>query len=144
MNCKYKIYTKQWSGVYIQLQSDVPDLLLSAWYLDDGLLVGKPQDLLKAFKILQEASLQIGLKLSLTKSTFWRPPSCRPDVVTDVSPPPPTSQRKSEEAVTAEFNIPEAAEDGIILLGVPVGLPGFCISAISKHMAKTVHLMEHL
>jgi hypothetical protein len=47
--------------IILKLLEQVPDLILVAWYLDDGLVAGRPPDVLKAFHILQELCPGIGL-----------------------------------------------------------------------------------
>ena len=43
------------------------NLLLNAWYLDDGTLVGPTEEVLKALSIIQEESQHLGLKHNLSK-----------------------------------------------------------------------------
>jgi hypothetical protein len=114
-------------SIVLQLVEEVPELLLVAWFLDDGVLVGCPVDIVKAFLFLREASVKIGLHLSLTKTTFWRPPSCRGN--------------SFQSFDSATLPIPEAGEGGVILLGAPIGLPEFCVSAVKSCVTKCVQLM---
>ncbi len=46
------------------IQSEVPDLALNAWYLDDGTLIGSPNDLLSALAIIEREGPGIGLHLN--------------------------------------------------------------------------------
>ncbi len=39
------------------IQSEVPGLSINAWYIDDGTLVGSPNDLLSALEIIERVSL---------------------------------------------------------------------------------------
>ena len=43
------------------IKREVPNLLCSAWYLDDGTLCGTPQDLNIALRIIEEEGLPRGL-----------------------------------------------------------------------------------
>jgi len=55
--------------------SDSCKLLLHAWYLDDGTLVGDSEKVAKALDIIQVFGPQLGLELNIRKTEiFW--PSC--------------------------------------------------------------------
>lgn len=115
--------------VVLHLVEKVPGLILIAWYLDDGVLVGGPQHLLQALNILQNACPNIGLSLSLTKTTFWRHPSYRD------TPP---------EVNIQNFNVPELLDGGVILLGAPVGTSAFCLEAAHQYVSKIAAIMDKL
>jgi len=53
------------------IQRECPSLLMNAWYLDDGTIVGKTEDVYKAFTILREMSPEYGLELNLKKCELW-------------------------------------------------------------------------
>ena len=53
---------------------EVPDLLLNGWYLDDGTIVGKLEDIKKAVSIIRQDGPARGLFLS-TEATSPRPKS---------------------------------------------------------------------
>ena len=74
--------------ILCRILEEVPGVLLNAWYLDDGTLVGTYPELLKAYFILQEDCPGIGLRISLPKTVLWRHPSCRdlPLPVTESAP----------------------------------------------------------
>jgi hypothetical protein len=106
------------------------DLILVAWYLDGGLVAGRPPDVLKAIHILQELCPGIGLRLSFKKTTFWRPPLCRNQTPPDFN--------------VSDLGIPEIKDDGFMLLGAPVGLPASCIQAVKNRVGKYASLMDKL
>ena len=56
----------------LRIQSECPALLLNKWYLDDGTIVGKIEDVHHALHIVQEECASIGLQLNESKSVlFW-------------------------------------------------------------------------
>jgi hypothetical protein len=73
--------------IIMKIASDVPDLLLNGWFLDDGSLIGKLEDLSAAVNIIRQEGPTKGLFLSTSatspqpKSTIWCPhlPSSDPD-----------------------------------------------------------------
>ncbi len=56
-----------------RIQSEVPGLALNAWYLDDGTLIGSPNDLLSALEIIERVGPGIGLHLNKAKSLLYIP-----------------------------------------------------------------------
>ncbi|CAM8889842.1 unnamed protein product [Rhodiola kirilowii] len=64
-----------------------PRLLLNAWYLDDGVLMGRQVDLVASFEVIRRLGPQLGLVVNLSKSVWWWPgggrvrPQGLPDVV---------------------------------------------------------------
>ena len=50
-----------------------PDLALNAWYLDDGTLMGSPEDLAAALRIIEEDGPSVGLHLNRAKSLLFIP-----------------------------------------------------------------------
>jgi hypothetical protein len=114
--------------IILQLAKEVPGLLLIAWYLDDGILVGGPKHLLKALRFLQVACPNIGLCFYLIKTTVWHHPSCQEDPATEVQ--------------VSNLGIPEIMEGGVLILGAPVGTPTFCLAAVQQYVTKTVSITE--
>ena len=86
------------------IQSEVPGLALNAWYLDDGTLIGSPNDLLSALEIIEREGPRIGLHLNKAKSLLYIP----------------------AEADQSVNPLPSAVREGFSLLGCPVGPPDFC------------------
>ncbi len=56
---------------------------INAWYLDDGTLVGSPNDLMSALEIIEREGTNIGLHLNKLKSLLFIPP----DVDESINPP---------------------------------------------------------
>ena len=56
-----------------RLKRDVPNLLIDAWYLDDGTLCGTAEDLAKALAIIEEDGPPRGLRLNGSKSLHYIP-----------------------------------------------------------------------
>ena len=55
------------------IKKEVPDLLVNVWYLDDGVLIGSPGEVRKAYDILVQQGPDMGLFLSPPKSELWWP-----------------------------------------------------------------------
>ena len=86
--------------------------MFNVWYLDDSILCGSPDDLTKAFPIIEEFGPSIGLKLNLSKCLLYLPSS------SDISNPFPST-------------IPISFER-FMLLGSPIGPPDYCALAIQE------------
>ena len=50
-----------------------PSLKINVWYLDDGHLVGTPDDLIAASKIISEEGAKLGIKVNAAKCRVWGP-----------------------------------------------------------------------
>ena len=50
-----------------KLKTEVPELSLNNWYMDDGSLFGKITDVLKAWNIIKEFGPSVGLEVNLSK-----------------------------------------------------------------------------
>ena len=98
-----------------KIRSEVPSLLLNAWYLDDGTLIGSPECLSSALSIVEREGPQVGLHLNRSKSLVHSP--------ADVNPS--TSPLPSEIPVTSE---------GFSLLGCPIGPPSFCEEILGRRV----------
>ena len=90
--------------------------MFNGWYLDDGILCGNPDDLTKAFQIIEEFGLSINLKLNLSKCLLYLPPS------SDISNLFPSTTPTSFE--------------GFMLLGSPIDPSDYCASAIKEIVKK--------
>ena len=86
------------------IKAEVPTLALNAWYLDDGILVGSPEDLLAALRIVETAGPSVGFHLNRGKSLL----SITKDCDSSLSPLPP------------EIPVTRA---GFCLLCCPIGPP---------------------
>ena len=94
-----------------------PELVLSCWYLDDGVLAGRTADLTEALRVIAEVGPDLGLELNLGKNEavfFW-----------DDTPDPFPKEV-------------ERFRDSFELLGSPIGGEAFCTAFISKFTAKAV------
>jgi len=54
-----------------RIKSEVPNLPINAWYLDDGTLCGSPSELTTALKIIEEEMGPRGLFLNCAKSLLY-------------------------------------------------------------------------
>ena len=86
------------------IKAEVPGLALNAWYLDDGTLVGSPEDLVAALHIIERDGPSVGLDLNRAKSLLFIPDQAD----ASLSPLPP--------------DIP-ITRGGFTLLGYPIGPP---------------------
>lgn len=57
----------------MKIKAQVPDLLINAWHLDDGILCGSPKDLCAALKIIELDGPARGLHLNRAKSLLHIP-----------------------------------------------------------------------
>ena len=110
-----------------RISREVPGLKLNEWYLDDGAVAGRRQQLQQVVDILLNHGPARGLHLSTTvtvpppgkaKSTVWSPHSA------------------SSVADPLERGIPSIEEEGIILLGCPIGSHAFVSDAIQERIRK--------
>ena len=100
-----------------KIRAEVPGLLLNAWYLDDGTLMGSPEDLATALRIVERDGPSLGLHLNRGKSLLFIPE----DADASLSPLPP--------------DIP-ISRRGFSLLGCPIGPPDFCEEVFQARLAK--------
>ena len=113
--------------VLLAIKQEVPSLVLNAWYLDDGTLVGDLQELGAAVDILERDCPARGLILS-TRNT--------------VTPPSePKTTLWSPQTFTADADplgkgIPRVNSPGITLLGAPIGSEAFIKEAINAKLEK--------
>ena len=90
-----------------RLQADVPGLRFSAWYLDDGTLMGSPADLAAALHIVVHEGPPLDFHLNHSKSLLYIPEDANPAL--SVLPP----------------DIP-TTRCGFNLLGCPIKPPDYC------------------
>ena len=112
-----------------QINEQVPELSLNAWYLDDGTQVGSLCSLQKVVDILLKEGPARGLHLSTNltaakgKTTLWSPSIQEPS------------------ADPMDRGIPVICEEGIILLGAPVGSLKFTKEALKERSNKAEKLV---
>jgi hypothetical protein len=87
--------------VVVAINQRCSDLLLNGWYLDDGVLIGNAESVLRAYGILVEIGSELGLELNERKCVLYGPGLAHNDFLF-----PNTMIRKI---------------DGIEVLGSPVG-----------------------
>ena len=68
-----------------RLKADVSGLNLNVWYLDDGTLMGSPEDLAAALRIVESEGPPLGLHLNRNKSLLFIPGGSRPCAVSSTS-----------------------------------------------------------
>ncbi|XP_064394938.1 uncharacterized protein LOC135342184 [Halichondria panicea] len=99
------------------IQSEVPGLALNAWYLDDGTLIGSPNDLLSALEIIEREGPRIGLHLNKAKSLLYIP-------------------AEADQSVNPLPSAIPIVREGFSLLGCPVGPPDFCEASFQTRIDK--------
>ena len=121
------------------IEERAPGLACNAWFLDDGTLVGKVEDLCTTVDILMQEGPSKGLVLSTThtvnapdrpKSTIW----CPNPPVDDVIDPSDPCQR----------GLIRITEEGVVLLGAPLGSAAFVESEVKKKVSKVEDVTELL
>ena len=118
--------------VILKIKEKVPTLVLNGWFLDNGLLAGKREELKLAIDIILEEGPARGLILSTelnvpgnSKSTVWGPS------LTGVLDPPGRGIKKVEDS-------------GLKHLGAPVGSMAFVVNKIESRIAKVKELLDKL
>ena len=106
-----------------RIQAEVPGLLANAWYLDDGTLCGSPDNLAKAFDIVEEDGP--ALLLNHHKSHLFVPHNSVP--LRHLLP----------------SDIPFSSE-GFCLLGSPIGSVSFMEEAIQDRVDKVGLIINRL
>ena len=107
---------------------EVPSLSLHCWYLDDGVVCGCKEDLLKVLSIIELYGPSRGLNLNRSKSFLYVLPDA--DACVNVLPP----------------EIP-LSQEGFVLLGAPIGSDSFCQLHAMKRVEKIcdiISLLPHL
>ena len=110
-----------------------PSLDWECWYLDDGTIVGNPQDVFDYLGRLQVALSNVGLRLNLGKCQLWGPGV---QGTNDMVPRYPAGLGLDHPGRAIPV-IPFVENSGITLLGVPIDFPGSSHRTIS-HWAATV------
>ena len=147
------------------IQDRVQDIPLHAWFLDDGTCVGSLDQLREVVDIVVSEGPNLGLILSTSatvpppgkpKSTIWRPTIQGGDGAAEVRPGtsqsgegvaevrPGTSQggegpaevRPGNQQDPLERGLIFVTEEGVTLLGAPLGSHGFVSQQIQKKVDK--------
>ena len=104
-----------------RINDQCPTLLLLAFFLDDGTLIGRREELQQAFDILSIESLALGLRLNPSKSSIW----CGDALPSDIDAVDPLDR-----------NVPRAPVAGFQLLGAPVGNIPFSRDLVEERINK--------
>ncbi len=107
------------------IQSEVPGLSINAWYLDDGTLVGSPNDLVSALEIIEREGPKIGLHLNKSKSLLYIPPNV-------------------DESINPLPSAIPVVHQGFSLVGCPIGPPEFCEIRVDKIKVDKIKLSLNL
>lgn len=99
-------------------------LALNAWYLDDGALVGTPEQLRQALAILQDDGPSLGLELHATKCELWWP------------------QLGAGAASSLPLALTTVRSGGVALLGAPLGDGAFAEEFVGCRVAAIDTLLE--
>ena len=102
------------------IEEEVPRLKAHAWFYDDGVAAGAREQLAAVVDILRREGPARGLHLSSTKSTVW----C------------PRAAGEAGEEDPLGRGIPRVKEEGIRLLGAPVGSSRFVGEELAKVAAR--------
>ena len=113
----------------------MPELALNAWYLDDGTLLGRVEQLRQVMDILVDEGPARGLILSTAatvtapappKTTIWSPA----DMGGEVDP--------------LDRGITKVNEEGVILLGAPLGTEAFVAREVKRKVEKVREISDLL
>lgn len=107
------------------IQSKVPNLTLNSLYLDDGILMGSPNDLAAALNIIQSDGPPQGLLLNRSKSLIYSP------------------LNEANSPVDLPPDIPSISER-FVLLGSPIGPPSFCEEVLHSRIEKLKDAVNRL
>ena len=100
------IFGQPYSALVEQIEQEAPSLKLNEWYLDDGVIGGKKEELQIAVDILLDQGPRRGLFLSRLKSSVW-------------------SSAVSLTQDPLERQIPAINDEGIVVLGSQIGSKAF-------------------
>ena len=99
---------------------------LSLWYLDDGSMAGPGEELLRAWKIVEEEAKKIGMRVNVKKCEIWSP--------------------EGREKWQDEFpeQVVRLKAEGFELLGAPIGTKEFCEEYARKRVMKVKEVVAKL
>ena len=120
------------------ISNEVPALVLNAWYLDDGHIIGSKEELAKVVDIIVREGEPRGLTLS--RAATVQAPSMPKSVVWS-----PTDLSGEAEQDPLQRGIPKVrGGDGIVVLGAPVGYTAFVKEKLQKRVEKVQSVVELL
>ena len=112
-----------------RIKEECPDLLLLVFFLDDGTIVGRREDLQKVFDLLLTEGPPLGLQLNPAKSSIW----CGGNLPLGINSIDPLAR-----------GVPAAAAAGFHLLGAPVGNIPFSQDAVQSRIRKIAEIFDLL
>lgn len=105
-----------------RIKEAVPELILNAWYLDDGVLIGQTDAIKKAYDLIVQEGPALGLHLNPAKCVlFW------PNAVAEWSDFPQSLVRTT---------------DGMVVLGSPIGSDAFIRTHVRAKVEQISNLMR--
>ena len=108
-----------------RIKTEVPKLTINSWYLDDGTLMGSPEDLAAALEIVETEGPALGLSLNRSKSLLFIPQEEDPAI----------SLLPSEIPITRQ---------GVTVLGCPIGPPSFCEASLLHQVERIKAALDRL
>ena len=120
------------------IEEEESDLILNAWYLDDGHIVGTKEELSRVVDIIVKKGELMGLTLS--RAATVQPPSTPKSLVWS-----PLDGVLEPQQDPLNRGIPKVrASDGIVVLGAPVGYSGFIKEKLESRVEKIREVVELL
>ena len=120
------------------IEEEESDLILNAWYLDDGHIVGTKEELSRVVDIIVKKGELMGLTLS--QAATVQPPSTPKSLVWS-----PLDGVLEPQQDPLNRGIPKVrASDGIVVLGAPVGYSGFIKEKLESRVEKIREVVELL
>jgi hypothetical protein len=107
-----------------KIQKEFPNLDLNVWYLDDGTIIGKQEDVYGAFELLRREGPALGLHLNVKKNELWWP------------------SRAAEDPFPKD--VIRVENSGVKLLGAPIGTTEYTTNFISKKLVVLKQVCETL
>ena len=97
-----------------KIQKQFPNLDLNVWYLDDGTIIGKKEDVFGVFELLLKEGPALGLHLNVQKNEIWWP-------------------SRSEDDPFPK-NVIRVENRGVKLLGAPIGTAEYTTEFVRKKL----------
>ena len=121
--------------IVLHIKQEIPNLKQNIWILDDGVQLGKKEDIRKVLKIIEEDGPSRGLHLSTaatpgakSKTSIW----C------------PSSSPERHEKFPIGMDIPVMDGNGFTHLGAPMGNEAFTANNITERVDKVKTILETL
>jgi ubiquitin len=111
----------------LRIAQECPDLALNLWYLDDGVLCGRREDVLRAVSILRDEGPQLGVHINLGKCEVHSHPAGKE-----------CARRFQAQAGLKGMTIPDKqifTGGNMYLLGSPIGSAEFSGSFLERECA---------